>query len=106
LTNKWIRGKPGYKILLYPDISTFLKNSPLAEKERLIKEPLNNYYMFTDIMAGCGIGQNGILNLNYEIADIRKHCKSGAGQGTLINSNEKNEYENHEIINNHQLSTY
>jgi hypothetical protein len=61
--------------------------------------------MFTDIMAGCGIGQNGILNLNYEISDIRKHCKSGTGQGTLVNSNEKNEYDNHEIVNS-QINNY
>jgi hypothetical protein len=40
---------------------------PLTEKEKVLKEPLNNYLMFTDIMVCCGVHQNGVLNLSYEI---------------------------------------
>lgn len=51
---------------MYPD-STFLKTMPLSDKEKTIKEPLNNYLMFTDIMTCCGVHQNGVLNMTYDI---------------------------------------
>ena len=28
--------------------------------------------MFTDVMVGCGVGQNGVLNLNYDIIEVKK----------------------------------
>ncbi len=40
---------------------------PMSEKEKALKEPLNNYLMFTDIMNCCGVNQNGVLNMTYEI---------------------------------------
>ncbi len=39
--------------------------------------------MFTDIMACCGIHQNGILDLCYEIVEIKKMIKPN----TEINEN-------------------
>lgn len=49
---------------------------PIGEKEKALKEPLNNYLMFTDIMTCCGVHQNGILNLCYEIVEIKKLTKT------------------------------
>lgn len=75
LTNKWIRGKVGCKVVLFPDAS-FLKHMPLPEKEKAHKEPLNNYLMFTDIMACCGVHQNGVLHLTYDILEVKKLPKA------------------------------
>lgn len=80
MQNKWLRGKGHNKIVLYPDVGSYLKNSLTPkEREKILKEPLNNYFMFTDVMvgiffitAGCGIGQNGILNLHYDIMEKKK----------------------------------
>jgi len=32
LSNKWLRGKVGHKIILYPDMTAFLKNSPAQDR--------------------------------------------------------------------------
>jgi hypothetical protein len=53
LQNKWLRGKGHNKIVLYPDVGSYLKNSLTPkEREKILKEPLNNYFMFTDVMVG------------------------------------------------------
>ena len=49
-----------------------MKSLPLADKEEAIKKPIDTNLMFTDLMACYGISQNGSLNLNYEIVEIKK----------------------------------
>ena len=44
----------------------------INEKEKAVKEPFNNYLMFTDIMTCCGVTQNGVLNMTYEIVEAKK----------------------------------
>jgi hypothetical protein len=51
---------------------------PIGEKEKALKDPLNNYLMFTDVMTCCGVLQNGVLNLSYEIVEVKKLTKQGA----------------------------
>ena len=48
-------------------VDSFLKAMAISEKEKAVKEPFNNYLMFTDIMTCCGVTQNGVLNMTYEI---------------------------------------
>lgn len=75
LTNKWLRGKVGvgHQIKLYPDPSTYMqKHSNEGKRPSIIHEPLNNYLMFTDIMAAFGVAQNGCINLLYDITELRK----------------------------------
>jgi hypothetical protein len=50
---------------------------PICEKEKALKDPLNNYLMFTDVMTCCGVLQNGVLNLCYEIVEVKKLAKQG-----------------------------
>jgi len=47
--------------------------------------------MFTDIMVCCGVHQNGVLNLSYEIVEVKKIM----GKGLLASppSNEANKVE-------------
>ena len=59
-----------HKIVLYPDTTSFLKTQPLNDREKVIYEPLNNHLMFTDVMIGSDVGQNGVLDLVYDIVEI------------------------------------
>lgn len=75
LTSKWLSGKVGvgYQIKLFPDPSTYMhKHSNETKRPNFIHEPLNNYLMFTDIMAAFGVAQNGCINLLYDITEMRK----------------------------------
>ena len=60
------------QIVHQSNLASFLKTLPLADKEKAIKDPLNNYLMFTDIMACCGVHQNGVLNLSYDVVEVKK----------------------------------
>lgn len=63
----------GYQIKLYPDPSTYMqRHSQETKRPAIIHEPLNNYLMFTDIMAAFGVAQNGCVNLLYDITELRK----------------------------------
>lgn len=64
------------QIVLQSNLASFLKTLPLADKEKAIKDPLNNYLMFTDIMACCGVHQNGVLNLSYDVVEIKKNTRN------------------------------
>ena len=48
------------------------KHSNEGKRPSIIHEPLNNYLMFTDIMAAFGVAQNGCINLLYDITELRK----------------------------------
>lgn len=54
LSNKWLSSNKGNnRIVLYPDVGSYLKNNLSAkEREKILKEPLNNFFMFTDVMIG------------------------------------------------------
>jgi hypothetical protein len=43
------------------------KHNTDSKRTNAIHEPLNNYLMFTDIMAAFGVAQNGCINLLYDI---------------------------------------
>jgi hypothetical protein len=38
--------------------------------------------MFTDVMACCGVHQNGVLNLCYEVVEVKKFVKQSVDNGT------------------------
>lgn len=48
------------------------KNGGDGKRPTVVHEALNNYFMFTDVMAAFGVTQNGCINMLYDITELRK----------------------------------
>lgn len=76
LEEKWVERR-SKKILLFPDCEQYLRKVRNRQEEGC--EPLNKYFMMTDILSAYDWPKNNVVNLYYEIteeaADTQKHSK-------------------------------